>query len=410
MKKLLIVILLLFMSGCETSNQLDCKHYENVGGRCLDDDAPVFEGVADKTIEKGTSFDSLDGVTAYDELEGDVTSLINVYGTVDSNENGTYFLRYTVEDESGNEAIIVRYITVYTEYVVDNTGNMVQNGSFTDNLDGYSIYVENNVGDANFTVVNETLEIEVTHIDEDKHYAPRISYGGMLFEQGAMYQVSFKAKADADRYIHVQVGELLSADPWYDDFTSGIEKLHLLTDNYQTYTFTFMMYDDTNYNGSILFEMGDLGAGNQLTTIYLDDIVITKLSESELLTVPGRIEAEDYTEMSGIVVEQTGDTDGVSNVGYFDPVDYVEYTINVLESGNYVIHNRLASDMTDRNMRMIMDNQLLYEITLPQTGGWQTYTTISTDSIYLEQGVHTFRITSTTGAININYLIFEKVN
>lgn len=411
MKKVFIVLLLLFMSGCELAEPIDCLTNENVGGRCIDETVPVIFGVDDITVNVGSDFDPLSGVSAIDDLDGDITTELVITENVDTTTSGVYLVRYDVSDSQNNQTIELRYVTVIDDTVSTDPDNLVLNGSFDNGLDGFYIYNEVDEADADFTVVDGELKVDIKNITEDRHYAPRISYGGMLFEQGATYVVTFNAKSDDTRYLHVQVGELINQDPWYVDFTGNQNKLHLLSPTYQTFTFTFTMYESTNYNSSILFEMGNVGEGTEVTTIYIDDIGIVKTDETiDLLQAPGRIEAENYETMSGIVVEECGDTDGDYNIGYVDPGDYIEYIINITESGNYIIHHRLATLLDGRNFRMLQDNELLYEFTVPNTGDWQAYQTVTTESMYFDQGVYTFRITSTTGAININYFIFEKVN
>ena len=77
-----------------------------------DKTAPVFSGVSDVTVEFGASFDPLAGVSAKDDVDGDVTSSIKVEGDVDTSKAGTYTLTYTVSDKAGNTATATRVVTV----------------------------------------------------------------------------------------------------------------------------------------------------------------------------------------------------------------------------------------------------------------------------------------------------------
>lgn len=83
-----------------------------------DDNYPVFHGVEDKTIEKGSTFLPLDGVTVTDEEDGNI-NLSSV--TVDSkgfnaNVEGRYTIKYTVYDADGHKTEVTRTITVvYTD-------------------------------------------------------------------------------------------------------------------------------------------------------------------------------------------------------------------------------------------------------------------------------------------------------
>ena len=84
-------------------------------------------------------------------------------------------------------------------------------------------------------------------------------------------------KADESRTVHLQIGDLLTSEPWFLDFRPGADKLFLATEEYQVFTFTFRMDYPTNYNGTILFEFGGVGAFNHITTVYLDDISIMEI-------------------------------------------------------------------------------------------------------------------------------------
>ncbi|MFB2853605.1 immunoglobulin-like domain-containing protein [Aeromonas allosaccharophila] len=73
---------------------------------------PVFSGVSDTTLELGTAFDPMTGVSAHDEEDGDLTAQIKVSGSVDSNKVGRYTLTYQVTDSAGQLVTQQRNVTV----------------------------------------------------------------------------------------------------------------------------------------------------------------------------------------------------------------------------------------------------------------------------------------------------------
>lgn len=83
--------------------------------------APELTLPGDVSIVEGETFDAMAGVTAVDNLDGDITDRVQVIGSVDTAVPGTYTLTYTVSDTGGNQATASRTITV-TEAPVD-TGN-----------------------------------------------------------------------------------------------------------------------------------------------------------------------------------------------------------------------------------------------------------------------------------------------
>ncbi|XFA99134.1 immunoglobulin-like domain-containing protein [Candidatus Izemoplasma sp. B36] len=72
----------------------------------------VFSGVEDVTIGVGESFVKLDGVTATDYDDSDLTSAITTDGIVNVNRAGEYEVEYSVTGASGNVVTVVRTITV----------------------------------------------------------------------------------------------------------------------------------------------------------------------------------------------------------------------------------------------------------------------------------------------------------
>lgn len=89
------------------------------------DEKPVINGADDKTVSVGSKFDPMDGVTATDKEDGDLTSKIIVTGNVDTNTPSNYQLTYTVKDSAGQETIVHRTITVET------TGDIISDGDYS---------------------------------------------------------------------------------------------------------------------------------------------------------------------------------------------------------------------------------------------------------------------------------------
>lgn len=77
------------------------------------DDTPPSIQAEGRTIEVGDDTDFLSGVTAQDEVDGDLTAQLRVdQSQADTTRAGTYPLIYTVTDSAGNEAILPVALTV----------------------------------------------------------------------------------------------------------------------------------------------------------------------------------------------------------------------------------------------------------------------------------------------------------
>lgn len=91
----------------------------------LDNVLPIIKGAVNKTVSINSKFDSKAGVTATDNIDGDLTKMIKVSGTVNTKVKGTYTLTYTVSDKAGNTAAVVRKVTVadLTKPVITGAAN-----------------------------------------------------------------------------------------------------------------------------------------------------------------------------------------------------------------------------------------------------------------------------------------------
>ena len=109
--------------------------------------------------------------------------------------------------------------------------------------------------------------------------------------------------------------------------------------------------------------------------------------------------------MSGAQTESCTDTGGGLDVGFLDPGDWFEYTINVQTAGTYAVQYRIASQTGSNGFSMLVDGVSVDSQAIPNTGGWQTWSTI-TSSVPLSAGEHTLRFNATAGSWNINWIDF----
>lgn len=74
--------------------------------------APVLTVPATTTITEGDAFDPLQGVSAIDAVDGDITDQVVVNGMYDTAVPGDYPLTYAVADANGNQSTATRVLTV----------------------------------------------------------------------------------------------------------------------------------------------------------------------------------------------------------------------------------------------------------------------------------------------------------
>lgn len=135
---------------------------------------------------------------------------------------------------------------------------------------------------------------------------------------------------------------------------------------------------------------------------FLPKAVLNSSSKSKVLAIPGTIQAEEYSQMSGIQTESTTDVGGGTNVGYIDDNDWMEYNVAIGVSGDYVLAYRIASQSEAGIIRFELDGTPIDSIGLPVTGGWQTWKTVN-QFITLPSGNHTVRLFAKSGGFNMNW-------
>lgn len=114
----------------------------------------------------------------------------------------------------------------------------------------------------------------------------------------------------------------------------------------------------------------------------------------------------------GVDIERCYDiqTNGY-NVGWINTGEFLNYTVNVQQSGIYNLTFRYAANASNGKILMRWDGQNLGDlIDVPNTGGWTSWKSISVNNISLTKGTHTFSLTFFFGGFNLNYVKFDLVS
>jgi arabinoxylan arabinofuranohydrolase len=140
--------------------------------------------------------------------------------------------------------------------------------------------------------------------------------------------------------------------------------------------------------------------------------------------IPGLIEAEDYDEGGPAISYSDSDTtnnggqyrlgefvdvencgEGGYNVGWIGGGEWLEYTIEVESSDTYSLEMRVASaTQNGSSIRVKIDGtDATGVLQIPNTGGWQNYTSVFHD-ISLTEGKHIMQVMMGDGAFNINHI------
>jgi hypothetical protein len=118
-----------------------------------------------------------------------------------------------------------------------------------------------------------------------------------------------------------------------------------------------------------------------------------------------KIEAENWTAMSGVQTETVYDAGGGKNVGWIDLGDWMEYSVTVASAGTYTVNFRIATPNNGAQFQVKnASGTVLATVNVPNTGAYQTWQTTST-AVNLAAGTQTIRLqSSATPAWNINWL------
>ena len=106
---------------------------------------------------------------------------------------------------------------------------------------------------------------------------------------------------------------------------------------------------------------------------------------------------------------QTTDAGGGYNIGWAFASEWLAYTVNVGAAGTYDIEARVASDGTGGTFHIEINGvDRTGPISVPNTGGWQSWVTIRKTGLSLSAGQQVWRVVldsnGSTGAIgNFNY-------
>ncbi len=117
-----------------------------------------------------------------------------------------------------------------------------------------------------------------------------------------------------------------------------------------------------------------------------------------------KIEAENYIAMYDVATEPCADIGGGENVGYIDTGDWMDYVVNIANSGTYTVHYRVKGWNGEAQIQLKKDNAVL-AATGTNTG--DIWSTVTSTPFAMEAGVQTIRVFAGGGGFNLNWLEFE---
>ncbi|WP_329000216.1 carbohydrate-binding protein [Kribbella sp. NBC_00709] len=146
--------------------------------------------------------------------------------------------------------------------------------------------------------------------------------------------------------------------------------------------------------------------------------------------IPGAVQAENYNtggqgvaynvgsingtgnsyRTDGVDLESTADTGGGYNLGWTSTGQWFHYTVNVATAGTYSVAMRVATPAAVTNALHVASasgTNLSGNVSLPSTGGWQNWSTVTTQ-VNLPAGLQTLTVYQDNGGWNLNSLQFAS--
>lgn len=156
---------------------------------------------------------------------------------------------------------------------------------------------------------------------------------------------------------------------------------------------------------------------------YSDSVTWTRRGSS--IALPGVFQAEDYRSggegigyhdttggntggvyrADDVDIQATTDSSGGYNIAWVTAGEWLAYDVNVDTADSYTFGVRVASPYSGKRFHIEIDGvNVSGAISVPQTGGWQSWTYVWTGWIPLTAGSHTLRLVAETNSFNINFI------
>ena len=126
-------------------------------------------------------------------------------------------------------------------------------------------------------------------------------------------------------------------------------------------------------------------------------------------TIPATIQSEAFHNINGAEIRDAEDPEdnGIGKkIGGWDVGSWAEYEIVVPENNTYTVAMRIASNVSDANYSLLLDENELIQTNISNTGGWEEWAT-DTLKVELIEGTHTFKIYVNKGYFSINWMNFS---
>jgi hypothetical protein len=171
-----------------------------------------------------------------------------------------------------------------------------------------------------------------------------------------------------------------------------------------------ILYENDNYSGNslTLTASNSCLVNNALGTGNWNDKATSLRVQAASASFSKQLEAEAANVNNGMLVETC--SEGGQDMGTIDAGDYLVWNaITFPTTGTYLIEYRVASATSGGTISADLNagNIQFGNTTIPGTGGWQNWTTVS-KTVTINAGTYNFGIYAQTGGYNVNWVRITK--
>ncbi|MET4075471.1 carbohydrate-binding protein [Hymenobacter sp. UYCo722] len=145
-------------------------------------------------------------------------------------------------------------------------------------------------------------------------------------------------------------------------------------------------------------------------TMYVDYVRVYEESAAPVVNPAVVLEAENANAAHGMLAEACQDAGGGENMGNINAGDYLKFNVNFPAPGSYVVEYRVASGAAGGTISCDLNGGAtqLGSTTVPGTGNWQTWTTVSKVVTVPAAGTYDFGVYAQTGGYNLNWVRISR--
>lgn len=247
----------------------------------------VLVGQKDLALMNGTNYVLSFSAQAAAAKSMNVTVAGKKYTAELDNAKKSYSFKFTQDSDNKDISFDLGLgTTVWLDDVRIDEDTLIKNGSFNAGFSGYEVYCHEDASETH--VVDSQTEQNAADFTikntGDADWKIQLKQNNVKLENGKCYRLSMKMKSSLDRTVSYALqrnGAVHKISSGGEDWTPYCQKTVSLTNDYQIFSSTFKMTEETDDGTIFNIAMG----GDNITQqhrICIDDIVLEEIDESEL--------------------------------------------------------------------------------------------------------------------------------